>query len=58
MVMTLLGRHVPECEPQLMFSDHQIDFLRTYARAYALEMPDPIGDTVRCVAHLGGYQNR
>ena len=58
MVMTLLGRQVPDCEPQLMFADHEIDFLRTYARAYDLDMPDRLGDAVRCVAHLGGYQDR
>ena len=57
MVMTLLGRQVPDCEPQLMFADHEIDFLRTYARAYELETPNRLGDAVRCVAHLG-YQDR
>ena len=58
MVMTLLGRQVPDCEPQLMFADQEIDFLRTYARACELEMPERLGDAVRCVAHLGGYQDR
>ena len=27
MVMTLLGRQVPACEPDLMFADHELDFL-------------------------------
>ena len=58
MVITLLGRQVPDCEPQLMFANHEIDFLRTYARTHALDMPDRLSDAVRLVAHLGGYQDR
>ena len=58
MVMTLLGRQVPECEPQLMFTDQELNFLRDYATRYALEAPEQLGDAVRLVAHLGGYRDR
>ena len=58
MVMTLLGRQVPECEPQLMFTDQELAFLRDYATRYALQAPERLGDAVRLVAHLGGYRDR
>ena len=58
MVMTLLGRQVPDCEPQLMFADHELDFLRDYAVENDLATPDRLGDAVRLVAHLGGFRDR
>ena len=58
MVMTLLGRQVPECEPHLMFADHELDFLRDYANQHGLSEPQTLGDAVRLVAHLGGYRDR
>lgn len=58
MAMTLLGRQVPDCEPQLMFADHELDFLRDYALENNLEAPDRLGDAVRLVAYLGGYRDR
>ena len=58
MVMTLLGRQVPDCEPQLMFTDQELGFLRDYAHQYALKAPERLGDAVRLVAHLGGYRDR
>ena len=58
MVMTLLGRQVPDCEPQLMFTDGELGFLRDYANRYRLEPPKQLGDAVRLVAHLGGYRDR
>ena len=58
MVMTLLGRQVPECEPQLMFTDQELGFLRDYANRYALKAPERLGGAVRLVAHLGGYRDR
>ena len=58
MVMTLLGRQAPDCEPQLMFADHELDFLRDYALENDLATPDRLGDAVRIVAHLGGYRDR
>ena len=58
MVMTLLGREVPDCDPQLMFADHELDFLRDYALEQHLGAPTRLGDAVRLVAHLGGYRDR
>ena len=58
MVMTLLGRQVPDCDPSLMFTDNEIDFLRDYAREHDMKPPERLGDAVRLVAHLGGYRDR
>ncbi len=58
MVMTLLGRQVPACEPELMFTDHELDFLRDHACEHGLTAPEGLGDAVRLVAHLGGYRSR
>ena len=58
MVMTLLGRQVPDCDPQLMFADYELDFLRDYAREQKLQAPTRLDDAVRLVAHLGGYRER
>ncbi len=58
MVMTLLGRQVPDCDPELMFADHELAFLRDYARQHGLAAPQLLGDAVALVAHLGGYRDR
>ena len=58
MVMTLLGRQVPQCEPTLMFTDDELDFLRDYAQEQDMPAPVQLGDAVRLVAHLGGYRDR
>ena len=58
MVMTLLGRQVPQCEPTLMFTDDELDFLRDYAQEHDMPAPVQLGDAVRLVAHLGGYRDR
>ena len=58
MVMTLLGRQVPDCDPELMFTDRELDFLRGYAHRHGLKAPERLGDAVRLVAHLGGHRDR
>ena len=58
MLMTLLGRQVPDCDPGLMFTDHELSFLRNYALEYKLPAPDGLGAAARLVAILGGYMNR
>ena len=58
MVMTLLGRQVPECEAELMFTDHELAFLSDYAAQQGLEPPENLGRSVQLVAHLGGYRGR
>ena len=58
MLMTLLGRQTPGGAPELMFTDHELGFLGDYAVQYGAPGPDALGDTVRLVAHLGGYRDR
>ncbi len=58
MVMTLLGRQVPDCSPDLLFTDQELDFLRDYSEEQSMPPPNRLGDAVRLVAHLGGYRDR
>ena len=57
-VMTLLGRQVPECAAELLFADDELGFLRDYARNYGLRGAEDSGAGVRLVAHLGAYRGR
>ena len=58
MLMTLLGREVPECPAELMFTDSEIHFLEDYANNFGLGTPRNLAAAVLLVAILGGYQNR
>ena len=58
MLMTLLGREVPECDAELLFSDIELRFLTDYAADVALPAPRNLAGAVLLVALLGGYQNR
>ena len=58
MLMTLLGREVPECDAELLFSDIELRFLTDYAVDAALPAPRNLAGAVLLVALLGGYQNR
>ena len=58
MLMTLLGREVPECDAELLFSDIELRFLAAYAADAALPAPCDLAGAVLLVALLGGYQNR
>ena len=58
MLMTLLGREVPECDAELLFSDIELRFLADYAADSGLSAPDTLAGAVLLVALLGGYQNR
>ncbi len=58
MLMALLGRQVPECDAELMFTDHELSFLRDYAAEVGLPPPEHLGDAVRLVANLGGHRHR
>ena len=58
MLMTLLGREVPECDAELLFSDIELRFLTDYAADAALPAPRNLAGAVLLVALLGGYQNR
>ena len=58
MLMTLLGREVPEGDAELLFSDIELRFLADYAADAALPAPRNLAGAVLLVALLGGYQNR
>ena len=58
MLMTLLGREVPECDAEWLFSDIELRFLADYAADSGLSAPDTLAGAVLLVALLGGYQNR
>ncbi len=58
MLMTLLGRQVPECSAELMFSEAELAFLRDYARRADMPVPQNLGDAVQIVARLGGWRGR
>ena len=58
MLMTRIGRQVPNCEAKLMFSDHELLFLHSYASQYKLAPPDDLGAAIALVANLGGYRAR
>ena len=59
MLMALLGREEPGLPPELLFSDLEIEVLTAYANSRRdLKPPERLGDAVRLVARLGGYQDR
>ena len=57
MVMTLLGRDVPGCDAQLLFTDIELRFLTDYAEELGLPPPDHLAAAVLLLAIFGGYQN-
>ena len=56
MVLTLLGRQLPDCEADLMFTAEELGFLSDWAREHGHAAPDRLGAATRLVAHLGGYR--
>ena len=40
--MTLPGRQILNCQPELMLTDHKLNFLRYYALSSQLHSPDPL----------------
>jgi hypothetical protein len=60
MVMTLLGREVPDLPAEVMFTDVEIDVLAAWARRQRrkLSAPKTLGDAIVLVAMIGGYANR
>ena len=58
LLLTLLGRQVPDCEPQLLFTDDELEFLKEYAEIEGLAGPDSLGAASSLVADLGGYRAR
>ena len=59
MLMTLLGREVPDLPPDVLFSDIELEVLESFARSRRdLKPPTRLGDAVHLVARLGGYLAR
>jgi hypothetical protein len=59
MLMALLGREEPGLPPDVLFSDLEIEVLTAYANSRRdLKPPACLGDAVRLVARMGGYQDR
>jgi hypothetical protein len=60
MLMTLLGREVPELPAELLFSDLELEVLSAYAPTLARPTPPPktLGEAVRLTAIVGGYLAR
>ena len=52
----LLGRQLPACEADRMFTASEMGFLSNWAREHGHVVPDSLGAATRLVAHLGGYQ--
>jgi len=60
MLMTLLGREVPELPAELLFSDLELEVLTAYAPTLTRKWPPPttLGAAVKLVAIMGGYMAR
>lgn len=58
MLMTLLGREVPELPAELLFSDIELRVLGDFAQSRQRQRPTTLGEAVLLVAILGGYLSR
>ena len=58
MVLTLLGREVPELEAELLFTAPELNFLRDYAQEYGVEAPDDLGGGHAIGGALRGAQGQ
>jgi hypothetical protein len=58
MLMTLLGRECPELPAEVLFSDIEIEVLKTRAAKKKIDPPMLLGEAVQLVASLGGYLGR
>ena len=58
MLMTLLGREMPELPAEIFFSDIEIKVLHAYAKKNKLPSPVKVNEAVRIVANIGGYLGR
>lgn len=55
MVMTLLGREVPELPAEVLFTDLEIEVMTAWAKANRAKAPLQLGDAMSLVARFGGY---
>jgi hypothetical protein len=58
MLMTLLGREVPDLPADVLFSDLEIEVLNAYAKTRKKKAPDSLGAAIKLVANMGGYIGR
>lgn len=58
MVMTLLGREVPELPAEVLFADIEIQVLAAWAGTVRAKAPATLGEAILLVARMGGYTNR
>ena len=59
MLMTLLGREVPDLPAEVLFTDLELEVLHAYARTRRdVKPPTCLGHAVLLVARLGGHQAR
>ena len=58
MLMTLLGREVPDLPAEVLFTDIEIEVLQRYALKKKLKIPASLGDAVILLGRLGGYLGR
>ena len=59
MVLTLLGRTVPELDADVFFTEMELRFLSGYGARVRARLPRPrtLQEAILLVAVLGGYQN-
>ena len=58
MLMTLLGREVPDLPAEVLFTDIEIEVLQRYALKKKLKIPALLGDAIILLGRLGGYLGR
>jgi hypothetical protein len=58
MVMTLLGREMPNLPAEVLFSDVELRTLHAYAKKKRMKPPLLLRDVVRLIATIGGYLGR
>jgi len=58
MLMTLLGREIPELPPEVVFTDLELEVLQAYSKKKKINSPLTLGMAVKIVAKMGGYLDR
>jgi len=59
MLMTLLGREVPDLPAEVLFSELELEVLTAYVKTRRdLKQPTNLGEVVRVIGRLGGHQGR
>jgi hypothetical protein len=58
LLLTLLGRQTPELDPEVFFTDLEVEFLTAYAKDRGLPPPTTLGAAIFLVGKIGGYMAR